>query len=224
MSDKHDPLQPEQLAELQALSSSVLSDALDALGLSGFQEALGPLVPGTKLIGPAVTVRYLPVGISGGTVGDYMDVPQTGDVLVLDNGGRLDCTVWGGILSEVASAKGLAGTVIHGVCRDVEVTRALDYPMFTRGTYMVTGKDRVAMEGINEPVSIGRTRVEPGDLVFGDDMGVVIVPRVKLGEVLAAARQIHGKEEAIVNEVRKGASLREARGRHGYHGLQKSKT
>ena len=94
----------------------------------------------------------LPRGLSGKSVGDYIDDVPTGAVVVIDNGGRLDATVWGDILTTVAHRDGVAGTVIDGVCRDVGRSIELGYPIFARANTMRTGKDRVAAaEAYGEP-------------------------------------------------------------------------
>src|SRR5688572_16877844 len=105
---------------LLELGTATVSDALDSLNLPGSAAGLLPLAPGQRMVGPAFTVRYVPVGCKRGTVGDYLDDTEPGQVVVLDNGGRLDCTVWGEILTTLAHEKGIAGTAINGVCRDVQ--------------------------------------------------------------------------------------------------------
>ena len=87
-------------------------------------------------------------------------------------------------MSIYATQKGIAGTVIDGVCRDINVIRELKYPIFTKGTYMVTGKDRVYVDRINETVSIAGVQVNAGDLIIGDNTGVIAVPFNKAEEVL----------------------------------------
>ncbi len=204
-----------------SLSTAAVSDALDRCGIAGQCLGVRPLSSAFRLLGPAVTVRYAPRGAQGGTVGDYIDDVPAGSVVVLDNGGRLDATVWGDILTEVAHRRGIAGTVIHGVCRDVARSLQLDYPIFSRGATMRTGKDRVQVEACNVPVSLGEARVEPGDLVFGDADGVVAIPRVRQREVLDAALQIEAQESQIRAAVAAGARLDEARRSVGYHTLQR---
>jgi len=85
------------------LATPTISDALDRLGIKGGCEGILPIIPRSKIVGPAFTLKYIPVGVKKGTVGDYIDLAQVGDVFVLDNSGRTDCTVWGGILSVTAS-------------------------------------------------------------------------------------------------------------------------
>ncbi|MDH4265950.1 MAG: RraA family protein [Deltaproteobacteria bacterium] len=205
------------------LSTSTISDALDRFGLRAGCEGIFPIVPGVKMAGPAFTLRYVPVGQVKGTVGDYIDIAQPGDVIVLDNNGRTDCTVWGDILTVVAQRKGIHGTVIDGVCRDVPNILKEKYPIFTRGRFMMTGKDRVMVEAMNVTVSIGKTQVKPGDIMIGDDSGVVVVPRERAEEVLKLALEIETAENQIEEAVRSGLSLKEAREKYHYHSLQSKK-
>lgn len=207
-------------AGFQALPTSTISDALDRLGIAGGCEGILPVVPLVKMAGPAYTVRYVPVGEVKGTVGDYIDSVGAGEVIVLDNNGRTDCTVWGDILTVLAKRKGIAGTVIDGVCRDVPNILKERYPIFTRGRFMMTGKDRVMVDAVNVTVSIGKRQVRPGDLLVGDDSGVVVVPRERAEEVLRLAGEIEEAEKQIAEALRRGLSIREAREKFRYHSLQ----
>ncbi len=204
-----------------SLSVAAVSDALDRCGIVGQCLGIRPLTSGFRLLGSAVTVRYAPRGSQSGTVGDYIDDVHAGEVVVLDNGGRPDATVLGDILTEVAHCRGISGTVIHGVCRDVARSLQLGYPIFSRGAYMRTGKDRVQVEGYNVPVSLGDVRVEPGDLLFGDADGVIAVPQARQTEVLEVALQIEAREHQIRDAVAAGLRLDEARHAAGYHALQR---
>ena len=202
------------------LDTATLSDALDRHGLNGQCSRIRPRSSSFRMAGRAWTLKYGPAGHPAGTVGDYIDDIDAGTVIVLDNGGREYGTVWGDILTEVAHRKGIAGTVIDGINRDVALCLALGYPVFSRDAWMRTGKDRVQVEATQVPVSIGDVRVCPGDLVRGDADGVVVVPRDFEDQVLASAEQIQAAEDAIRRSVREGMSLREARERHRYHQLQ----
>jgi regulator of RNase E activity RraA len=205
------------------LSTSNISDALDSLRIRGGCEGIRPITHGAKFAGLAYTIKYRPAGLVPGTVGDYIDDVPPGDVIVLDNEGRTSCTVWGDLLTLAAVRKGIGATVIDGVCRDIERVSELRYPLFSRGHFMVTGKDRVEVAGVNVPVSISGVQVRPGDLVVGDDSGVLVVPIEKAEEVLKLARMIHNNEAAIEKEVEKGVPLREARRKFRYHELQRAR-
>lgn len=211
---------PEIIAGFKELDTTSVSDALDRLGITGGLVGLTPVVTGVKFCGPAFTVHYVPCGVVKGTVGDFLDDVEPGQVVVIDNGGRTYCTVWGDLMTLSATKRGIAGTVIDGVCRDVPGIREMKYPIFTKGHIMVTGKDRVECDGVNIPVAICGVQVKPGDIMVGDDTGVIVVPAEKAAEVLTVAREIEEKEQVIAAEIRKGATLREARAKMGYHNLQ----
>jgi len=206
---------------LASLSTATLSDALDRLGQPGAVFGIGNLGAGPRLAGPAYTVRYVPASSPPGTVGDYIDDVPEGAVVVLDNQGRTECTVWGDILTAVAEARGIAGTVIDGVCRDTQRAFDLAYPIFSRGRFMRTGKDRVQVAAVQECVSVGGRQVNPGDLVLGDLDGVVVIARGLENEVLEVAMEIHERESGILARALGGATVAEARAAYGYHELQR---
>jgi regulator of RNase E activity RraA len=206
--------------ELAQFSTSCLSDALDRLGVAGQVHGIRPLSPDFTLAGRAFTGLYQPVDIAGGTVGDYIDDVPDGCVIVLDNHARTDVTVWGDILTTVASRRGLPGTVIDGVCRDSNRSREVDYPIFSRATYMRTGKDRVQMVGVDVPITLGEIRVRPRDAVIGDADGVVVIPREIEDEIIEVATSIETAEQRIRDAVLAGTRLDQARKELGYHNLQ----
>jgi regulator of RNase E activity RraA len=208
------------LTELKKLDTTSVSDALDRLGINGGLLGIKPVNPGTGLCGQAFTVRYTPCGTIKGTVGDFLDDVAEGMVVVIDNAGRLDCTVWGDLMSITAQRNKLAGTIIDGVCRDVPAVRACRYPIFTKGTYMVTGKDRVYVDSVNIPVSISGVQVKAADILLADDSGALVIPFERAEDVLRAAQEIAAKEQIIEENIRAGATLREARAAIGYHALQ----
>jgi 4-hydroxy-4-methyl-2-oxoglutarate aldolase len=208
------------VARAARLDTATLSDALDRLGLAGQCRGLSPRDSGFRMAGRAFTILYGPAGKPAGTVGDYIDDVPADAVVVLDNGGREDATVWGDILTEIAHRRGLAGTVIDGVSRDTALCLELGYPVFSRRAWMRTGKDRVQVEAMQAPVNIGDARVCPGDILRGDADGVVVIPQAHEQAVLAAAEEIERAEDAIRQAVRDGKRLDEARAEHAYHRLQ----
>ena len=202
------------------LDTATLSDALDRLGIAGQCHRIKPRDPRFRMTGRAFTILYGPAASPPGTVGDYIDDVSPGGIVVLDNGGREDATVWGDILTEIAHRRGLGGTVIDGICRDVALCVELGYPIYSRGHWMRTGKDRVQVEATDVSVNIGEARVRPGDLLRGDADGVVVIPREHEESVLAAATEIHHAEQQIRAAARAGMRLDEARKQFRYHGLQ----
>src|SRR5579863_1698214 len=126
----------EWLARLATLTTSGASDALDQLGIPGQCLGIMPLDRSFRLCGRARTLRYGPSGQDPGTVGDYIDDITPGQVVVLDNQSRVDATVWGDLLTTTAAAREIPGTVIDGICRDVDRSLELRYPIFSRGNWM----------------------------------------------------------------------------------------
>ncbi|MQU41973.1 RraA family protein [Pseudomonas helleri] len=212
----------QQLVALfEGLDTPGVSDALDKLGLPGQCLGIAPLANYTQVVvGPAFTVQYVSASVPPGTVGDFIDDVAPGDVVVIDNGGRTDCTVWGDIMTQYAGSRAIAATVIDGVCRDVSKALHDGYPVFSKGRFMRTGKDRVQVQSVNQPVSIGSARVCAHDIVVADANGVVIVPRARAAEVAACARQIESVEAEIRQQIAQGKSLKDARAALGYHHLQ----
>ncbi|WP_217705492.1 RraA family protein [Peristeroidobacter soli] len=202
------------------LDTASLSDAMDKLGINGQCYKIAPRDSSFRMCGRAFTILYGPAGTPPGTVGDYIDDVPPGSVIVLDNGGRDNATVWGDILTEIAHRRGIAGTVIDGICRDVALSLKLQYPVYSRGHWMRTGKDRVQVEATNIPVNIGDARVQPGDLLRGDADGVVVLPKEHEDAILDTAEQIEAAENRIRDAVRSGTRLDDARKANRYHQLQ----
>ena len=205
------------------LDTTALSDALDRLGIPGQCLGIKPLDYRFRLAGRAFTILYGPASFPPGTVGDFIDDVPKGSVIVIDNGGRENATVWGDILTMVAHRRAIAGTVIDGACRDTNLSRELGYPIFSRSYSMRTGKDRVQVEAMNGPVNIGDARIIAGDILRGDADGVIAIPQTHENEVLTVAEEIDGVEEKIRQAVLDGMTLADARRQHKYHQLQ-SKT
>ena len=203
------------------IDTATLSDAIDKLGIGGQCLGIKPLLHNFQLTGRAFTLLYGPA-TDGGTVGDFIDDVQPGSVIVIDNRGRQDATVWGDILTMCAHRSGIAGTVIDGACRDTHLAIKLNYPIFSRSYSMRTGKDRVQLESVNQLIEVGNARVAPGDLLRGDSDGVVALPAVHEDEVLDLAESIQAAEERIRESVMGGLRLDEARRQHRYHQLQRS--
>ncbi|TDD32741.1 RraA family protein [Actinomadura sp. KC06] len=205
------------------LSTASVSDALDSLGLPGSLHGIGALREGQRVVGRVFTVTYEPVDEAGGTVGDFLDDVPAGAVILIDNAGRTDCTVWGGIMSQTAHQRGIAGTVINGTCRDVAAATAAGYPIWSVARFMRTGKDRVRVAAVQTAITIDGVVIRPGDILVADDDGAVGVPATRWDEVAETAWRIDRVEEVIVEAVRCGATLAEARAEHGYHSLQTRK-
>jgi 4-hydroxy-4-methyl-2-oxoglutarate aldolase len=211
----------KNIERVAKIDTATLSDALDRLGIPGQCLGIKPLDHRFRLAGRAFTILYGPAGATPGTVGDYIDDITPGEIVVLDNGGRENATVWGDILTYVAHKRGVAGTVIDGPCRDTSLALDLGYPIYSRSYSMRTGKDRVQVEQMNVPVNIGDARVCPGDLLRGDSDGVICIPKEREEDVLRVAEEIEVAESKIRDMAASGMRLDEARKQMRYHELQR---
>ena len=208
------------VARAARLDTPTLSDALDKLGIVGQCYKIKPRDHSFRMAGRAWTLKYGPAAKPCGTVGDYIDDVAPGSVIVLDNNGCENATVWGDILTEIAHRRGIAGTVINGINRDTHLCLSLGYPVFSIDHWMRTGKDRVQVEATGIPVNIGGARVAPGDIMKGDTDGVVVIPKEHEDRVLEVAEEIEAAEKKIRETARTGVRLDEARKQFKYHQLQ----
>ena len=201
------------LAAFLQLDSAAVSDALDALGLPPGQGGFAPVWGTPKIAGFAVTVQLEPhrPGPSGAHIGATAVAEATDtDLIVVNNSGRTDVSCWGGLLSLGAQLNGVRGVVADGVCRDVNEARELGFPVFSKGSIPATARGRLRQRSTGEPVALGKVTVNPGDLVFADETGVVVVPAEHLNEVLEKAQAVSQREAAIAADLRAGVPLHEA--------------
>lgn len=203
----------ERRSRFEALSTTNVSDAMDALGIRGATYGIRPMWHTMgRVLGPAVTLKMT---AAGETKGKYhlgvkaIDAAQAGDVIVVDNGGRIDTSCWGGVLATGAKTKGVSGVVIDGACRDLDECVEVGFSVYARGTVVATARGRVQEEATNVMVQFGGVQVRPGDIVMGDKSGVVVVPAERVDEVLAKAEALFQKEEAMVAMIREGSTMTE---------------
>ncbi len=216
---------PANRKTLDKLSTTNVSDALDALGLKGATFGVRPIWEGAgKIAGKAVTVKLTAAGMTKAKhhlgVGAIV-AAEEGDVIVIDNGGRLDTSCWGGILANGAKMKGVSGVVIDGACRDVDDYVDLRFPVYSRGAVVATARGRIMEEATNIMIQFAGVQVRPGDIVIADRSGVVFIPAEKLDEVLAKAEELFRKEEAMINEIRQGRSMLDVDQKYSYERMLK---
>lgn len=202
------------LQALAALATPTLANALDDVAFEGVMLGLMQVVPGTRCAGRAVTVREIS-GRRGDfrsedfQVGQIIDAAGPGDVLVIDNGGQCVST-FGGLATLAAKIKGIGGLVADGGVRDREEMVAHQFAVFARHLTPLTGRTRLAVTGINEPISCGGVRVRPGDAIVADGSGVVCIPAEHAAKVAELAGQ-YAKDDAQASaELANGLSFREA--------------
>nr|WP_255616294.1 RraA family protein [Achromobacter sp. 77] len=142
-------------------------------------------------------------------VGRLVAATGPGRVLMVDAGGTCIST-FGGIASLAASRRQATAVVIDGACRDVDEIRATGLWLASRHVTPLTGKTRLRLQAMGDPVTIGGVQVAEGDLVVGDDTGLVVVPRARLQDVLAAAKHALEVDERVERGIRDGLSFAEA--------------
>ena len=202
------------LRRCKAIGTSTWSDALDQCGISGVVRGLVQRSGGGRFAGFAVTARER-AGTLGSFpraefgVGKMIAAIEPGDVLMADVGGA-DISTFGGLAALATRKRGAAAVVIDGGCRDVEEIRASGLWLASRSVTPTTGKTRLKLEALGEPVTIGGISVKPGDLVAGDDTGIVVVPRSDLARVLEAAERMLATDAAVEQALHAGKSFSEA--------------
>jgi 4-hydroxy-4-methyl-2-oxoglutarate aldolase len=214
------------IERLAKLDTCAVSDALDSLNLKGATWGVRPLWQCPRIVGRAVTMKIKPAGLEQpkqhlGTA--PIEAAQPGDIIVIDNGGKLEFSCWGGLLALSGKLKGLSGVVIDGASRDIDEARELGFPVYARGAVPMTARGRVVQESFNEEIQFAGVQCHPGALVIADGSGVVIVPREKEEEVVAAAEAIYQKEQEMAAGIRKGYSGLEMLEKLGYEQMLKKK-
>jgi 4-hydroxy-4-methyl-2-oxoglutarate aldolase len=209
------------IAEYRMLSTANVSDGLDRLGIKGAPHGIGPLWDSCpKIVGPAATLKLVPVGEATespvlGTL-EAVKRGRPGDVLVIDQAGRMDVNSYGGVAGFTTRQFGLVGCVIDGVTRDIDEYKQLGLPVFGRGFIQQSIRNRCACAGYAIEVKLGGVPVRPGDLIMADENGVCVVPRDKMAEVLEFAKLFKSVEDAIVEAVRSGVDPVQAHDRVRY--------
>ena len=189
-------------ARLLALSTGLLSDALGKT--SAMDHGIQCRSANCSMAGPAFTVRVHTADIL--MVGKAVSDCPAGSVLVIDGHGECNTALWGGIITQAARLKGLAGVVIDGAIRDRAEIREDPLPVFARAVVPNAGGAEYAGE-IEVPVQCGGLALQPGDWIVGDDDGVTVVPAARLDETLAAAEALREVEAKIAAQVARGRDL-----------------
>jgi 4-hydroxy-4-methyl-2-oxoglutarate aldolase len=203
-------------AEARALlSSAVLADVLDALGHrnSALPADLRPLRPTWKICGRAATLSTMPVAIEPtnpyAVELECIDALRAGEVLVATTNGDRGSALWGELLSTAARAHGAVGAVIDGLTRDAARILDMDFPVFAAGFSPLDSRGRLDGVCHGQPIRVGACVVSPGDWVFGDVDGLVVVPARLAGQAFALALEKVTGENRVREELARGRSVRE---------------
>jgi regulator of RNase E activity RraA len=189
--------------------SCVVADAQERAGV--MRSYMRPLVPHTRFVGVALTVRLEP----GNQVDclDALSVAQEGDVIVVDAAGETETSIWGGLMAGLCLMKGVIGAVVDGAIRDTDEIRDQGFFIFSkaivpRSTHTPYSGRMEPIE-INVPIQCAGVLVNPGDLVLGDEIGVTVIPLENAAQVLEAARALAEKENLTRAKIREGKTVEE---------------
>ena len=194
--------------------SGDIHDVLDGRGPYGYLKGItqfGVLKPGQVVCGPVSTVRYEPSTRTGQPQDIYhgaIDAVVKGGILLVDSS-CAEGSGTGELMSSGAKAKGAAATVVNGTVRDLAEVRKLDYPLWAKGMSPVGVSGRMEPAHYQVELDIDGVRVRPGDVIFADVTGVVVIPAELVG-VIADAADANGEAEARCRErILAGEKLRD---------------
>lgn len=204
------PGSQEIVAAFAERSAATVHEAMGKRG--SMPTRIKPIYPGMKVCGRALTVACPP----GDNLAVHFAITKAapGDVLVVSTGSYYEAGPWGEILTVAAMTAGISGLVIDGTVRDGIAMNALGFPVFAAGLNM-KGTQKMLPGRIGEPTVVAGVLVEPGDLVLGDDDGVVVVPWDEADAVLEAAVQRDAVEAEMLSQLRAGKTTVELLGLEG---------
>lgn len=212
----------EELFDLMKarLYTPVVGDILDQLGYTHqfLPQPIQPMLQSMKLAGRAMPALMIDVhGVQKkpfGKLTEALDQLKPGEIY-LASGGDMRCAYWGEILTATARMRGAVGAVINGFHRDTPKVLEQEWPVFSRGRYAQDSSVRTQVAEYRCPIEVGQVHIEPGDLVFGDLDGVVIVPQRVEQEVIARALEKASGENLVRKEIENGMSSTAAFEKYG---------
>jgi len=197
----------ELIDEFKVLSTAIVSDAMNRM--NSMSAEIKPIIGDVNISGSAVTVQC----IAGDNlmIHKAIYVAEPGDVIVVDARGHKNTSVWGNIMTKACKIREIEAVVIDGSIRDVRENKEEKYPIFCKGV-VPAGSQKNWGGNINVPIQCGGAPVNPGDIIVGDDDGVVVVPRNVAKEVLQKVKERVRMEEKWINEIQKGMTTLEVIG------------
>lgn len=178
---------------------AAVSDAADEVGLTTvcMDRGIVPLTQNKKFAGFARTGKLVRSPVNRPYDEAQLDVFMSlatkaieGDVITIDTSGAVDCSAWGQVLTRIGLPLGVRGSVIDGTSRDIEDIDKMGFVVFARGRHPGTMRGRMDMESVQQPITCGGVTVHPGDLIFGDGDGVVVIPMDHVDDVLSHAEDV----------------------------------
>lgn len=218
---------------LEKLYTPAVSDSLDEWGWrsGAMQSGYSPIIAGRTVAGPAFTLEEGEAGpampqrladmdpsfVTGILDAVFENVPR-GAMMVITTGGFYGAGAFGELMGTTARFyRGAVGAVVDGPIRDIPRLLEIDFPVWARGSIPTDSVGRAQLNGVNLPVRCGGVEVSPGDIVFADQDGVVVIPlkEVDVRRILALAEERVADERRSRQELREGRSLKEVYQKYG---------
>jgi 4-hydroxy-4-methyl-2-oxoglutarate aldolase len=197
------------LTRLARLDACAISDALDQHRLPPSIIGLPPRAAQRRICGQVLTVKLAAGPSPAGAPLRHLctttiDAGGPSHVIVVEQSTGIECACWGGILSNAARARGIAGVILEGLARDVDEALQIDFPVYARGCTARTARGRIHEQSAGGPIRVGGVPVSNGDYVVADGSGVAFIPNEHITAVIDTAEQIARKEAAITKAVMSG--------------------
>lgn len=205
----------------ETLYTAVVCDSLDQLGLRNQSPRveLRPMTQNTLLVGRCKTSLWVDMAHEDPQPYDLelraVDSCQADDVLIAAAAGSLRSGIWGELLTTAARNRGCVGAIVDGAVRDVAKVRDMDFPVFARGASPYDSQNRQRVVDVDVPVEIDGVPFQPGDLVFADEDGVVVVPRRIEQDVIARAWEKVHAENVTRDAIKAGMKATDAYKKYG---------
>jgi regulator of RNase E activity RraA len=201
----------QHVERLRRLDACAVSDALDKCGLTGVATGIPQFSGAGRSAGRAITVK-LGVGNRGSgppkhLCANAIEIGEPDNVIVVEQRSGVEAAGWGGLLSQGALVRGIAGVIVDGPVRDIDQSIELGFPVFARSLTSLTARGRLVELSTNERVTVGEVTVDAGDYVIADRSAVIFVPAAEIDRVLAAAEDIAAREDAMAKALRAGKPI-----------------
>jgi 4-hydroxy-4-methyl-2-oxoglutarate aldolase len=192
---------------------AAVSDAADEIGLNQvcMDRGIVPLTVNRRMAGFARTGKLGRSPVNRPYDETQLDIFMSlatkavdGDLITIDQSGSTDCSAWGQVLTRIGKPLGVQGALIDGTSRDIDDIDAMSFPVFARGRHPGTMRGRMDMQSVQEPVECGSVTVHPGDLIFGDGDGVVVIPIDYIEEVLGHAEEVVSTDKWWASKLDEG--------------------
>lgn len=203
------------------LFTALVGDVLDTMGHRNqfLPQPIKPLVAGTRIAGRAMTVLeadYPEPGCMGpladkpfGLMFEALDSLREGEIYIA-SGSSFEYALWGGLMSTRAQHLNASGAILNGFIRDTDEIRRLGFPVFSRGSYAQDQGVRGKVLDYCVPIRLGGITISPGDLIFADDEGVLIIPGAVEAEAIDRALEKNAAENKVAEAIRAGMSTVDA--------------